>query len=101
MENLSELGVTVVGQLYRFSRHFLEKMELGDHLEATAEIIALALSEPDHVQPPEGNRTVYWKKILELDYEWWLVVVISAEAGGTQVLTPYDNTDKGARLWGI
>ena len=72
-------------------------------MEARNERILIALSEPDHVQPPEGNRTVYWKNILESDQEnWWLVVVVAEEARGPQILTAYrDTIDRGERLWGM
>ena len=72
----------------------------GDHLEAVDELIVLALSIPDYVEPPEGNRTVYWKLIQDVDGDWWIQVVVIAEASGLQVLSACENTEKGARLWG-
>ena len=91
------------GRFYLFSRHFRENRARGTHLEATEERIILALSGPDHVQPPEGNRTVFWKNILESNQDnWWLVVVVVEESGGLQILTAYrDTTDRGERLWGM
>ena len=77
---------------------FLENKGKGVHLEATDELIIEALSEPDHTQPPEGNRTVYWKKIRSRR-EWWLKVVIADEDSGLQVLSAYENSQKGAKLW--
>ncbi len=90
------------GQFYLFTRHFLDNRTKGAHLEATDERIIEALIAPDHVQAPEGNRTVYWRSILESDQgNWWLVVVIAEEATGLQVLSAYrDTTDRGERLWG-
>ena len=80
-------------------RHFLEKKANGEHLEATDEHLIDALSDPDHLQPPEGNRTVYWKKIRESHGEWWLLVVVADEDSGLQVLSAYENSEKGAKLW--
>ena len=99
MGNLDRQGVTVNGQFYGFARHILEKWSGGDHLEATDEFIILTLSNPDHVERTEGNRTVYWKKIQEIDGEWWLLVVVTAEESGLQVLSAYENTERGAKLW--
>ena len=98
--NQPELGVTVGGQFYRFTRHFLGKRAAGDHLEATDEAIISTLIDPDHGESPEGNRTVYWKLIGELNQHWWLLVVIVNEDSGPQVLSAFENTEKGARLWG-
>ena len=81
-----------------FSRHFLENRERGIHQEATDEQITEALGGPDYIQPPEGNRTVYWKRIMEPQGEWWLLLVISGE-GEAQVLSAYENSEKGTRLW--
>ena len=90
-------------RFYLFTRHFRDNRADGVHLDATDERIIDALSEPDHIQAPEGNRTVYWKDILESNqYNWWLVVVIAEETDGLQVLTAYrDTTGRGERLWGM
>lgn len=91
------------GRFYLFTRHIIDNRAKGVHLEATDQRIIAALSEPDHTQPPEGNRTVYWKWITVSDDDnWWLVVVVAEERGGLQILTAYrDTTDRGERLWGM
>ena len=91
------------GRFYLFTGHFLDNRANGVHLDATDERIIVALSEPDHIQPLEGNRTVYRKSILESDQDnWWLVVVVAEESSGLQVLTAYrDTTARGGRLWGM
>lgn len=99
MEQQERPGILANGRFYLFTRHFLENKGKGVHLEATDELIIEALSEPDHTQPPEGNRTVYWKKIRESYGEWWLKVVIADEDSGLQVLSAYENSQKGAKLW--
>ena len=103
MEEQERPGVEANGRFYQFSRHFLDNRARGVHLEATDERIIEALSSPDHVQPPEGNRIVYWKSILELEQgNWWMVVVIAEETTGLQVLSAYrDTVDRGERLWGM
>ena len=103
MEQEERPGVIANGRFYWFTRHFGENRARDEHLEATDELIISALSEPDYVQDPEGNRTVYWKRITESgeDY-WWLLVVIVEETGGPQVLSAYrDTRGRGERLWGI
>ena len=93
-------GVTVNNQFYEFTRHFLERKSAGEHLEASDELIIDVLSNPDHIQPPQGNRTPHWKKILELNTDdWWLVVVIADEITGPQVLSAYEANVRGERLW--
>ncbi len=87
------------GRFYMFSRHFLDNRAKSIHSEATDELIIEALREPEYIQPPEGNRTVYWKKIMGQWGEWWLLVVISEETGGLQVLSAYENSERGLRLW--
>ena len=69
-------------------------------MEATDELIATTLRDPDSTQPPEGNRTVYWKMIVESDDDdWWLLVVVAEESGGPQVLSAYrDARGRGDRL---
>jgi hypothetical protein len=102
LEQPESQGVVVNGRFYLFTRHFLDNRANGVHPEATDELIIEALSEPDYILPPEGNRTVYWKRIAEPDkYIWWLVVVVAEETSGLQVLTVYrDTTTRGERLWG-
>ena len=101
MEEQRRPGVVANGRFYLFTRHFLERRADGEHLEATDELIIKTLSEPDHTQPPEGNRTVYWKKIRESHGEWWLLVVVAEEPSGPQVLSAYKDTrGRGERLWG-
>ena len=102
MEQPERQGVVANDRFYLFTGHFLENRANGVHTEATDERIILALSEPEHIMPPEGNRTVYWKRIAESDVDfWWLVVVIAEETSGLQVLTAYrDTTTRGERLWG-
>ena len=103
MEEQERPGVVANGRFYQFTSHLLDNTAKGLRLEATDERIITALSEPDHVQLPEGNRTVYWKSILESDQDnWWLVVVMADEASGLQILTAYrDMTGRGERLWGM
>ena len=90
------------GRSYQFTRHFIDNRAIGEHTEASDELIIEVLSEPDHAQPPEGNRTVYWKRIIESDGDnWWLLVVVAEEADGPQVLSAYKDTrGRGERLWG-
>ncbi len=89
------------GRFYLFTRHFREKKAGGEHVEATDELIIAALSDPDYIQPPEGNRTVYWKLIVETDGDnWRLLVVVAEEPDGPQVLSAYKDTrGRGERLW--
>lgn len=94
-------GVTANNRFYAFSRHFLERRNIGEHQKATDELIIEVLSDPDQIQPPQGNRTVYWKKIQEPNQDdWWLLVVIAEETGGPQVLSSYRANDRGNTLWG-
>ena len=88
-------------QFYLFTRHFLDNRAGGEHSEATDELITAALSDPDYIQPPEGNRTVYWKMIVETDDDnWRMLVVIAEEPGGPQVLSAYKDTrGRGEGLW--
>ena len=99
MEQQERLGVVVNGRFYLFTRHFIENKTKGVHLEATDDLIIGALGEPDYAQPPEGNRTVYWKKIRKSRGEWWLLVVAADEDSGPQVISTYENSEKGAKLW--
>lgn len=93
-------GITANNRFYAYSRHFLERKNTGDHQKATNENIINTLNAPDYIQPPQGNRTEYWKKFPAPDTgDWWLVVVIADEANGPQVLTAYEDTIRGARLW--
>ncbi len=89
------------GQFYLFTRHFLDNRAGGEHSEATDELITATLSDPDYIQPPEGNRTVYWKMIVETDDDnWRMLVVIAEEPGGPQVLSAYKDTrGRGEGLW--
>lgn len=102
MEQQERPGVVANGRFYPFTRHFLENRAKGNHLEATDDLIIQALSEPDHAQHPEGNRTVYWKRVSASNHEnWWLVVVVVEETSGLQVLSAYrDEIARGERLWG-
>ena len=89
------------GRFYLFTRHFLDNRARGEHSEATDELITAVLSDPDYIQPPEGNRTVYWKMILEAeDDNWRMLVVVAEEPGGPQVLSAYKDTrGRGVGLW--
>ena len=89
------------GRFYLFARHFLDNGARDEHTEATDELITAVLSDPDYIQPPEGNRTVYWKMILETnDDNWRMLVVVAEEPGGPQVLSAYKDTrGRGERLW--
>ena len=90
MQQQERPGVVANGRFYLFTGHFLDNRARGVHPEATNELIIEALSGPDHILPPEGNRTVYWKRIAESDIDfWWLVVVIAEETSGLQILTSY------------
>jgi len=92
-------GITANNRFYAFSRHFLERKDIGEHRKGTDECIISTLNEPDHVLPPQGNRTEHWKKFQDPDLgDWWLLVVIADEAGGPQVLTAYEETTRGERL---
>lgn len=102
MEQPERPGVVANGRFYLFARHFLDNRAKGEHPEATDDRIIAALSEPDYIQPPEGNRTVYWKIITELyDDDWRLLVVVAEEPDGPQVLSAYrDARGRWERLWG-
>ena len=93
----------VNGRFYLFTRHFLDNRAKDEHTEATDDRIIATLSEPDYIQPPEGNRTVYWKMIVEWDdNNWRLLVVVAEERDGPQVLSAYrDTRGRWERLWGI
>ena len=101
MEEQERPGVEANGRFYQFSRHFLDNRARGEHSEATDELITAALSDPDYAQPPEGNRTVYWKMILEANAEnWRFLVVVAEEPNGPQVLSAYQDTrGRGEGLW--
>ena len=103
MEEQERPGVVVNGRFYLFTRHFLDNRAKDEHTEATDDRIIATLSEPDYIQPPEGNRTVYWKMIVEWDdNNWRLLVVVAEERDGPQVLSAYrDTRGRWERLWGI
>ena len=66
-----------------------------DHQKATDELIEYTLREPDYVNPPEGNRIVYWKIIEELyEDDWWLKVIVIEIPGRPVVLTAYKNSTR-------
>ena len=90
------------GRFYEFTRHLLDNRHKGEHLEATDDRIIAALSQPDYIQPPDGNRTVYWKMIVESDdNNWRLLVVVAEERDGPQVLSAYrDARGRWEGLWG-
>jgi hypothetical protein len=101
LEGQERPGVEANGRFYLFARHFIDNRAKGEHSEATDELITAVLSDPDYIQPPEGNRTVYWKIILETnDDNWRMLVVVAEEPGGPQVLSAYKDTrGRGASLW--
>lgn len=102
MEQPERQGVAANGRFYLLSLHFLDNRARGEHPEATDERIIAALSEPDYIQQPEGNRTVYWKMITESDdNNWRLLVIVAEERDGPQVLSACkDARGRWERLWG-
>ena len=102
MEQQERQGVVANDRFYLFTRHFLDNRARYEHSEATDDRIIAALSEPDYIQPPEGNRTVYWKMIVESDdNNWRLLAVVAEERDGLQLLSAYrDARGRCERLWG-
>ena len=94
-------GVTVNGQFYPFAKHFMDNRQAGRHSEATNIRIGYVLENPEMIEPPDGERQVFWRRIRDTGTgEWWMKVVIDREPSIPEILTAYrDVTGKGERLW--
>jgi hypothetical protein len=89
-------GVVAGGVFYAHTPHFLETKKEGRHAEATDERIVFVLENPEQVVLLQGDRRVYWARILDPGVEpWWMRVVVVENRSGPAILSEYGPPDAG------